>query len=312
MVRTFRARKVSSAAAARVAVGFALASALLARPALADTGPETIRIRYGAPERCPSVDEFIAQVRRFVPRLRVTFDAEPVREFTVVLQGTRGTLTIGKDGQVAGARDVEGASCAEVASVLAFAVALALDPSLQSGPSPTSPALPPAAAATPTPPASAVAAPSSSSAAPSPHPPRGRRHRARRPLRAGTASRSARGDRACAVRREHAGVDGALVGAVRTGARRERAIHEAFVRRRGIPLLRRALQSHNYLIVAWAAKGLAQIQDKQSIPLIVAAVQRAPTEYNSLIAESLVYFDDAQAQSAVDTYMPKDKATMAP
>jgi hypothetical protein len=80
---------------------------------------------------------------------------------------------------------------------------------------------------------------------------------------------------------------------------------------RGIPLLRRALQSHNYLIVSSAAKGLAQIQDKQSIPLIIAATQRAPTGYKEVIAESLVYFDDAQAQSAVDTYMPKEKATMA-
>jgi hypothetical protein len=80
---------------------------------------------------------------------------------------------------------------------------------------------------------------------------------------------------------------------------------------RGIPLLRRALQSQNYQIVAWATKGLAQTQDKESIPLIIVAVQRAPPEYKSLIAESLAYFDDAQAQSAVDTYMPKDKATMA-
>lgn len=79
---------------------------------------------------------------------------------------------------------------------------------------------------------------------------------------------------------------------------------------RGIPLLQRALQSRNYLIVAMAAKGLAQIQDKQSIPLIIAAAQKAPLGYNSLIAESLVYFDDAQAQSAVDTDMPKDRAAM--
>jgi len=79
---------------------------------------------------------------------------------------------------------------------------------------------------------------------------------------------------------------------------------------RGIPLLQRTLQSHNYLMVVWAAKGLAQIQDKQSIPLIVAAAQRAPTGYNSLIAESLLYFDDAQAQSAADQLMPKEKVTM--
>jgi hypothetical protein len=80
---------------------------------------------------------------------------------------------------------------------------------------------------------------------------------------------------------------------------------------RGIPLLRRALQSHNYQIVAWAAKGLALIQDKESIPLIIAAVQGVPPDYTSLVAESLVYFDDAQAQSAVDTYIPKDKAALA-
>lgn len=80
---------------------------------------------------------------------------------------------------------------------------------------------------------------------------------------------------------------------------------------RGIPLLRRALLSHNYQIVADAAKGLAQIQDKQSIPLIIAAAQRAPNGYKSLIAESLVYFNDTRAQSAVDTDMPKDRAAMA-
>jgi hypothetical protein len=80
---------------------------------------------------------------------------------------------------------------------------------------------------------------------------------------------------------------------------------------RGIPLLRRALHSRNYLIVAFAAKGLAQIQDKQSIPLIIAAAQRAPNGYNSLVAESLVYFDDAQAQTAVDQFMSKERAKMA-
>jgi HEAT repeat protein len=79
---------------------------------------------------------------------------------------------------------------------------------------------------------------------------------------------------------------------------------------RGIPLLRRALQSHNYLVVVWAAKGLAQIQDKQSIPLIIAAAQKAPTGYSYVIAESLLYFDDTQAQSAADQLMPKEKVKM--
>jgi PBS lyase HEAT-like repeat len=77
---------------------------------------------------------------------------------------------------------------------------------------------------------------------------------------------------------------------------------------RGIPVLRRALQSRDYPIVMAASKGLAQIQDKDSIPLIIAACQRAPTGYNSAIAMSLIWFDDPRAQAAVDTYVPKPYA----
>jgi HEAT repeat protein len=77
---------------------------------------------------------------------------------------------------------------------------------------------------------------------------------------------------------------------------------------RGIPFLRRALQSRNYMIAIFAAKGLAQIQDKDSIPLIIAACQRAPTGDASGIANSLIWFDDPRAQTAVDTYMPKEHA----
>jgi hypothetical protein len=76
---------------------------------------------------------------------------------------------------------------------------------------------------------------------------------------------------------------------------------------RGIPLLRRGLLSPNYFVVAAAAKGLAQIQDKASIPLMIDACKRAP-EAALAIAESLGYFDDPRAQSAVDTYLPKDIA----
>lgn len=77
---------------------------------------------------------------------------------------------------------------------------------------------------------------------------------------------------------------------------------------RGIPFLRRALQSRNYMIAGWAAKGLVQIQDKDSIPLIIAACQRAPTGYASEMAKSLIWFDDPRAQTAVDTYMSKEHA----
>lgn len=75
---------------------------------------------------------------------------------------------------------------------------------------------------------------------------------------------------------------------------------------RGIPLLRRALRSSNFLIQSQAALGLATIGDNDSIPLIVEACKKAPADSAAQIAKSLVYFDDPQAQSAVDTYVPKE------
>jgi HEAT repeat protein len=77
---------------------------------------------------------------------------------------------------------------------------------------------------------------------------------------------------------------------------------------RGIPLLRQALQSHNSLIAAFAAKGLAVIQDKDSIPLIIEACKRVHPDDAVAIADSLIYFDDPGAQSAADLYLPKDYA----
>jgi HEAT repeat protein len=78
--------------------------------------------------------------------------------------------------------------------------------------------------------------------------------------------------------------------------------------RRAIPLLRQALLSPNHMIEITAANGLAEIQDRDSIPFIIEACKRAPAAAAALIAESLIYFDDAEAKSAVDTYMPKDRA----
>jgi hypothetical protein len=57
-----------------------------------------------------------------------------------------------------------------------------------------------------------------------------------------------------------------------------------------------------------AAQGLAEMQDKDSIALIIDACKRSPAEAAAVTAESLVYFDDAEAQSAVDIYIPKDRA----
>src|SRR6266446_4610516 len=77
---------------------------------------------------------------------------------------------------------------------------------------------------------------------------------------------------------------------------------------RAVPLLRRALWSTNFMIEIMGAMGLAKIQDKDSIPRIIEACRRAPAEAAAVIAESLIYFDDPEAQRAVDEYIPKDAA----
>lgn len=77
---------------------------------------------------------------------------------------------------------------------------------------------------------------------------------------------------------------------------------------RAVPLLRQALSSPNYLIDAAAAMGLAEMHDLTSVPLIIARCKVAPAEAAAVIAESLVYFDDPQAQNTVDTFVPKELA----
>ena len=77
---------------------------------------------------------------------------------------------------------------------------------------------------------------------------------------------------------------------------------------RAVPLLRQALLSRNRMIEIAAAMGLAEIGDKDSIPLIVDACRKAPADAAAVIAKSLVYFDDNSAQSAVDQFIPKDIA----
>ena len=77
---------------------------------------------------------------------------------------------------------------------------------------------------------------------------------------------------------------------------------------RAISLLRRALSSPNYMVEIAAAMGLAEIGDKDSIPFIIDACKKVPAEAAAAIAESLVYFNDDTAQSAVDQYIPKNIA----
>jgi len=78
--------------------------------------------------------------------------------------------------------------------------------------------------------------------------------------------------------------------------------------RRAIPLLRRALMSQNFSIQVAGAEGLAQIQDKNSVRLIIQACQRNPNIGLAMAMFSLIYFDDPEAQRFVDANMPKDAA----
>lgn len=68
---------------------------------------------------------------------------------------------------------------------------------------------------------------------------------------------------------------------------------------RAIPLLRRGLNSPDFIVQAYAAGGLAKIGDKDSIPLITQACDRAAPEVAIAIAEAgLTPFDDPEARSA--------------
>jgi hypothetical protein len=74
---------------------------------------------------------------------------------------------------------------------------------------------------------------------------------------------------------------------------------------RAVPLLRRGLLSPNFLVESSSADGLVQAGDKSSIPLIIEACKKAPPDVAVVIARSLVYFDDPEAQKAVDQYVPR-------
>lgn len=57
-----------------------------------------------------------------------------------------------------------------------------------------------------------------------------------------------------------------------------------------------------------AALGLAKLQDKESIPLIIEACQRANPEMAPFLARSLVFFDDSQAQNAAEKFISNKKS----
>jgi hypothetical protein len=77
---------------------------------------------------------------------------------------------------------------------------------------------------------------------------------------------------------------------------------------RAAPFLRRALSSPNFMVEIAAALGLAEIGDRDSTSLIIAACKKAPADVAATIAQSLIYFDSPEAQSAVDKFIPKHLA----
>lgn len=69
---------------------------------------------------------------------------------------------------------------------------------------------------------------------------------------------------------------------------------------RGLSILRKGLLSPNYAVRDMAARGLALLQDKDSVRSIIIAARTAPKEARSVIATALVFFDDSSAQAAAD------------
>jgi hypothetical protein len=75
---------------------------------------------------------------------------------------------------------------------------------------------------------------------------------------------------------------------------------------RAVPLLKKGLLARNYLVEAMSATGLAELKDKDSIPLIVEACKRAPADAKFAIAMALLQYKDPEAQAAAEPYLPED------
>jgi hypothetical protein len=113
------------------------ASALVAAtplllPGSARAETEAIRIEYQGIPGCPGSSEFLRQVFRRTSSARLVPESESARTFVIVIEkaasGLVGSLVIRETNGTTVARKVTGASCADVAGVLALATALAIDP----------------------------------------------------------------------------------------------------------------------------------------------------------------------------------------
>lgn len=112
-------------------------------PSWAADATEPIRIQYRAPANtgCPSAAQFSAQVFARTGSARPATQQEAARTFSVELQrqGARvsGSLVIQETDGATMARRVNGSRCKDVATVLALATALAIDPRAELAPEET-------------------------------------------------------------------------------------------------------------------------------------------------------------------------------
>lgn len=95
--------------------------------------PELVHIVYDAPSACPDVESFVKEVRARTPRFQLTDEPIDVRSFRIAIAAADARFAgemrvVDREGKVT-VRSVEGTSCDEVATTLAFVVALSIDPS---------------------------------------------------------------------------------------------------------------------------------------------------------------------------------------
>ena len=126
----------------------AASTVLWQRAARAGDVTEPIRIEYHAEPGCPSADNFNAQVFRRTSSARLATTGDVARTFIVGIErranGLAGSLVIRQADGTTESREVVGPDCGEVATVLALATALAIDPqaSLTAAPSDMPPLTP--------------------------------------------------------------------------------------------------------------------------------------------------------------------------
>jgi hypothetical protein len=58
------------------------------------------------------------------------------------------------------------------------------------------------------------------------------------------------------------------------------------------------------MIQGYGTQGLTDLQDKASIPFVIAACRNAPAGVASVLADSLAEFDDPLAQRAAKEFPP--------